>query len=345
VISKIAQLAHVASHRINIILLNSIEDKGMPQNQIQFQKGMSLSSFIEQYGTEEKCNQAFENARWGRSYTCPKCGAEEHTVFYRNGKKIWQCQYHKHQITVRSGTLFHASRVPLQKWFLAMYFMTQSKTNISALSLMRLMGVSYPTAWLVKHKLMQTMLERESSRKLSGRVVADDAYIGGVTTGGKRGRGAKTSGLFMAAVEVDDNSAIRYARFDRLPNLCGDSITGWAEKALCTDCHLVTDGYSSLSAVTPTIRRHQAIVVSPLKSSELNFFRWVNTVIGNLKTSMKGAYHGFKVSKYIRSYLAEAQYRFNRRFNLEPLVTRLLYACAQNVPRNLKWIRSAEPSC
>jgi hypothetical protein len=50
----------------------------MPQNKIQFQKGMSLSSFIEQYGTEEKCNQAFENARWGRVYTCPKCGAEEH---------------------------------------------------------------------------------------------------------------------------------------------------------------------------------------------------------------------------------------------------------------------------
>ncbi len=78
----------------------------MPQNPIQFQKGMSLSSFIEQYGTEEKCNQAFENARWGRGYTCPTCDAEEHTVFHQNGKKIWQCQYHKHQITFRSGTIF-----------------------------------------------------------------------------------------------------------------------------------------------------------------------------------------------------------------------------------------------
>jgi hypothetical protein len=166
-----------------------------------------------------------------------------------------------------------------------------------------------------------------------------------VTTGSKRGRGAKTSGLFMAAVEVDDDSAIRYARFDRLANLNGNGISDWAGKALSSDCHLVTDGYSSLSAVTSTIRRHQPIIVSPLKSSALNFFRWVNTVIGNVKTSMKGAYHGFKVSKYIRSYLAEARYRFNRRFNLEPLVTRLLYACAQNVPRNLKWIRTAEPSC
>lgn len=115
------------------------------------------------------------------------------------------------------------------------------------------------------------------------------AYIGGLTTGGKRRRGAKTSGLFMAAVEVDDGSAICYARFDCLSNLSGDSITDWAEKALSNDCHLVTDGYPSLSVVTPTIRRHQPIVVSPLKSSELNCFRWVNTVISNVKTSMKGA--------------------------------------------------------
>ncbi len=108
--------------------------------------------------------------------------------------------------------------------FLALYFMTQSKTNISVLSLKRHMGVSYPTAWLVKHKLMQTMAEREDRRQLTGRVVADDAYLGGVTTGGKRGRGAEKSGLFMAAVEVDKDSAVRYARFDRLPGLNGNSI-------------------------------------------------------------------------------------------------------------------------
>ncbi len=62
---------------------------------------------------------------------------------------------------------------------------------------------------------------------------------------------------------------------------------------------------------------------------------------------MKGAYHGFKVSKYARSYLAEAQYRFNRQFNLEVLVLvpRLLYACVQNDSRNLKWIRAAESAC
>jgi hypothetical protein len=122
---------------------------------------------------------------------------------------------------------------------------------------------------------MQTMLERESSRQLSG-------------------RRAKTPRLFMAAVEVDDNSAIRYARFDCLNNLSGNSIANWAEKALSSDCHLLTEGYPSLSSIRPIIRKHEAVVVSPLKSGELNCFRWVNTLISNVKTSMKGAYRGCK---------------------------------------------------
>jgi hypothetical protein len=57
------------------------------------------------------------------------------------------------------------------------------------------------------------------------------------------------------------------------------------------------------------------------------------------------SYQGFKISKYVQSYLAGAQYRFNRRFNLESLVTRLLYACVQNDPRDSKWIRAAESAC
>jgi hypothetical protein len=56
-------------------------------------------------------------------------------------------------------------------------------------------------------------------------VVADEAYLGGVTTVGKRGRGAKPSGLLMTAVEVDEASPVRYVRFDRLPNLSASSIT------------------------------------------------------------------------------------------------------------------------
>ena len=85
----------------------------MPQNTIQFQKGMSLIQFLDEYGTESDCEKALEVARWGRQFSCPKCGCAQHSVFYRQDKKYWQCTEHKHQSTVRSGTLFHASKLPL----------------------------------------------------------------------------------------------------------------------------------------------------------------------------------------------------------------------------------------
>ena len=317
----------------------------MPQNRIQFQRGMPLDEFMDLYGTEQQCEDALEKARWDDGFSCPKCSGSRHSFFYRDGHKMWQCSAHKHQVTLRTGTIFHGSKLPLRKWFLAMFLMTQSKTNISALSLKRYLGVSYPTAWLIKHKLMKTMAEREDRRQLSGRVVADDAYLGGVTSGGKRGRGAKRGALFMAAVEADVNSSVRYVRFDPLPDLSADSIKCWAKKALHSSTYLITDGYSSLSAAGDGIAWHDAVVVSPGKSSDLDCFRWINTVIGNTKNSMRGTYHGFKVSKYARRYLSEVQYRFNRRFQLEDLVPRLLYACTLTGPRRLDWIRAAEYSC
>jgi len=317
----------------------------MPQNKIQFQQGMSFPEFYSQYGSESQCEQALENMRWRSGFICPKCNCQLHSTFMRDDRKVWQCRENKHQVTLRSGTLFQSSKLPLTTWFLAIYLITQSKTNISALSLKRHLGVSYPTAWLIKHKLMQTMFEREATRQLNDRVVADDAYLGGVKSGGKRGRGAKPEGLFMAAVEVNSESSVRYVRFDALADLSAESIQHWAQKAMKDDTQLVTDGYSSLRVAAKEIGQHERVVVSPGKSSDLACFRWINTVISNTKNSMRGAYHGFKVSKYIHRYLAESQYRFNRRFELDKLVPRLLYACAHTGPRNVSIIRTAELCC
>ena len=73
-------------------------------------------------------------------------------------------------------------------WFLAMHLLTQSKNNVSALELMRHLGVCYKSAWLVKHKLMEVMRLRENGRQLTGRAEMDDAYRGGELGGGKVGR-------------------------------------------------------------------------------------------------------------------------------------------------------------
>ena len=86
-----------------------------------------------------------------------------------------------------------------------MQLLTQAKNNVSALELTRQLGVSYPTAWLMKHKLLEVMRQREDSRQLTGRVEIDDAYLGGQRSGGKAGRGSENKIPFVAAVQTTED--------------------------------------------------------------------------------------------------------------------------------------------
>lgn len=152
-------------------------------NRIQFQPGMSLSLFLAHYGTEVQCMAALEQIRWPVGFMCPCCGETEHCVVWHDQVKTFQCSACRQQTTLTSGTIFHATKLPLRKWFQAMYFLTQSKNNLSSLELMRLMGVSYRTAWRIKHKLLQVMTEREETRRnwmavSSGLLPSQDLQLG-----------------------------------------------------------------------------------------------------------------------------------------------------------------------
>jgi ISXO2-like transposase domain len=101
-----------------------------------------------------------------------------------------------------AGTIFGSTKVRLRVWFRAMYHLTQSKGGISSLELGRRLGVTQNTAWKLKHKLKQVMLERDAGKRLIGRVEIDDAYLGGERSGGKRGRGAPGKTPIIVAMET-----------------------------------------------------------------------------------------------------------------------------------------------
>ena len=101
-------------------------------NKVQFQAGMSLGLFLHRYGDESKCEDAVEKQRWPKGYACAGCGHRGHYVVRHGRVKTFQCIACRSQVTLTSGTIFHGSKLPLTKWFQAMYFLTQSKNNVSA---------------------------------------------------------------------------------------------------------------------------------------------------------------------------------------------------------------------
>jgi Transposase zinc-ribbon domain len=164
----------------------------MTMNRVQFQPGLSMAEFMDRYGGDDKCEAALIESRWPSGFACPACGCGHGSSFRREGRLYFQCAACRHQCSVISGAIFEATKLGLSRWFLAMHLLTQSKNNVSALELMRHLGVCYKTAWLVKHKLMEVMRVREDDRQLEGRVEIDDAYLGGERSGGKVGRGSET---------------------------------------------------------------------------------------------------------------------------------------------------------
>lgn len=313
----------------------------MSINQVQFQKGLSMAGFMDQYGTEEKCHAALVSSRWPEGFRCPDCGDHRHTTFIRSGRRYWQCYRCRMQTTAISGTIFQATKLPLTHWFLAMHLLTQAKNNVSALELKRHLGVRYKTAWLMKHKLLQVMAEREDRRVLDGRVEIDDAYLGGEKPG-KPGRGSENKIPFVAAVQTSATGKPVFACFSRTA-FTKEALSSWANKTLAASAWVVSDGLNCFKAIAGEVKNHTAIVTGSGKQAAMHpEFKAVNTVLSNLKTAISGTYHAFDFAKYAHRYLAEVQYRFNRRFDLKVILARFLRAAATTRPRPESLIRLAE---
>ncbi len=225
----------------------------------QFQRGPSFPEFQRRYGTEERCAQALFSSRWPSGFVCPECGGRDCCLLgkrvllsvspsgIRETKRLFQCNACHTQTSVTAGTIFHGAHLPLTAWFLAMHLLTQGKHSVSAMELKRQLGVSYETAWKVKQKLMQVMLERENGRVLSGRVEVVDAYMGGERHDGTTGRGTTGKTPFLAAVQTapdggPDGSKVLYVKLTRVRNFKGRTVRTWAKRSLATASHVLTDG-------------------------------------------------------------------------------------------------------
>lgn len=311
----------------------------MAKNKIQFQKGMSLNQFLSQYGTEQQCHETLFHMRWPQGFKCQECGHAGYCEIH--SRKVYQCNRCHYQISVISGTIFSATKLSLKTWFLGIYLLTQSKDGISSLNMSRTLGISANAALRMKHKLQQAMKERDDSHPLSGLVLMDDAYWGGKKRDGKRGRGASGKMPFVAALKVSEEGHPLYMKLSHLSGFTQQEIAAWTSKHVTPGSLVATDGLNCFPGVEDANCDHGSIITSGAVYDEFKVFKWVNTMIGNVKNSIHGTYHA--VSKdHLPRYLAEFCYRFNRRFQLGDLVDRLLYISVKTPPLPQRLLKLAE---
>ena len=312
----------------------------MARNQVQLQEGYRLMRFLDDYSTEEKCTGALFRWRWPNGFVCPR---RDHTGYLRlRSRALYQCRGCLDEVSLTAGTVPGRTKLPLRTWFRAMYQLTQTKNVISSLELSRQLGVSYNSAWSVKHKLMQVMKERDDTRPLGGWVQLDDAYLGGERRGGKRGRRAPDKTPFVAAVQVNLEDRPARMRLIRVGAIRSEEIAGWAKWHLEPGTLVLSDALGCFSAV-----QHAGCFRQPImteggpESTQHPALSRVNTILGNIKRSLHGIYHHVS-SKHLARYLAEFSYWFNRRFLLPEMFPRLAYVALRAPPMPYRVLKLAE---
>ncbi|UJX40938.1 IS1595 family transposase [Desulfovibrio sp. JY] len=313
----------------------------MARNIVQFQKGMSEDAFEAQFGTEDKCWAHLVQWRWPEGFVCPICGRDKYSLLIVGRRRLFQCSHCRTQTSVTAGTIFASTKVPLKKWFRAIYHLTQSKGGISSVELARRLGVTQTTAWKISHKLMQVMLEREHQQRLTGRVEMDDAYLGGKRRGGKRGRGAPGKIPFIAAVETTKSGQPHKMKLCRVKGFRRNEVQRASQKILRSGTLVVTDRLPCFSEVQAAGCRHEPVQDSGRKAVQDSVFKWVNTMLGNVKSALLGTYRAVR-GKHVPRYLASFGYRFNRRYDLATMLTRLAWVSLRTPPMPYRLLKLAE---
>lgn len=134
----------------------------------EVEQEFDLAELIERFGSEDSCHAYLEELRWPDGVKCPRCDSDKISRIAK--RRQFDCDGCRYQFSVRVGTIFHDSKLPLWKWFLAVYMMGESRKGISANQLKRMLGVSYKTAWYLCHRIRSTMSD-ESGESLFDRSV------------------------------------------------------------------------------------------------------------------------------------------------------------------------------
>jgi len=266
----------------------------------------NLVNLIENYSNEDKCREYLEALKWNDGIKCPRCGSEK--ISHIKTRSQYDCDECRYQFSVTAGTIFHDSHLPLWKWFLAVYLMTESKKGMSANQLKRSLGVSYKTAWYLCHRIRAAMVQTGFQPKLTGTIEVDETYVGG-RYDRRRKRGPYEKQAVIGLMQ-------RNGKFEAgtIPSAGARVLVGVVNDRISKSATIMTD---ELPAYRRLNNDYQHKSVSHKKEEWARGNVHTNNVESAwslFKRSLVGSYHQISV-KHMNAYLDEFEWRFNNRNN------------------------------
>ena len=267
---------------------------------------MNLMKMSDMFHSDERCRTYLEALRWPDGIVCIRCESPKISRSYTRNQLI--CDACGYNFSVTAGTIFHDTKLPLPKWFMAVYLMGESRKGISANQMKRTLDVSYKTAWYLCHRIRSAM--KPDGELLSGVVEVDETWVGGRRSGmGRAYKGNKT----MVLGALERGGPVRFKvdkRNDR------KTLHGFIKTVVDDDAEAIhTDEWPAYRGIADANTRHETV--------NHHADEWVrgdvhtNGVEGVwslFKRSVVGSYHQLS-AKHLPSYLDEMAFRFNNREN------------------------------
>jgi len=297
----------------------------MSQNKPQLESSEIIEELPKACVDEAAAVEFFETQRWGSNPACVHCGS---VAVYkmtgrdgsRNKRYLWRCRDCKRQFTVRTGSIYEESLVPMRKWARAFWEAATCKNGVSALELKRKLQVSYPTALFMLHRIRKAMsTDHTNPPKMEGVVEVDETYCGGEV---RRPHGSSRSGFKALDNKVPVVALIQRGgtvRMMTMPTVNAATMSETLRRHLDASAYLMTDSAKHFDRVGPEFSAHGVVAhtrreyVKRGKNGKPDAH--VNTaesVFKRLKMSLAGTYIAVS-PKHLHRYVAEVEFRMNTR--------------------------------
>jgi transposase-like protein len=265
----------------------------------------NLMQLIKRFPNEETCREFLIQSRWGDKPVCIYCGNTE-KIYQLQGGKLLKCSKCRKPFSMKVGTIFEDSALPLQKWFHAIFVVSAHKKGISSCQLARDISVTQKTAWHMLHRIRLTMSTGSFEKPLSGIVEIDETFIGSKTRG--QGSGNKGKNPVFGMVQRDGD-----ARIQTIDDIKGKTLKSAIRQNASKDSILMTDNYAGYKGLKKEYKEHN--VISHSNHQYVNGIIHTNTIEGFwslLKRGIVGIYHHVS-PEHLHRYCEEFEYRYNSR--------------------------------